>query len=411
MESDIPMSICTQRPSRQGCRILPRSVWCVTLGLTMCICSALPSRAIAAQPAAQNRKAAVASAVDLHAKSADAYAPYQDDGEIHPWHIQGRIWLLAGEPAGSNVAVQVGDEGALIVDTGTREMAPKLLAQIRQLIQAQAGDLKRIQFVIDTNGRADHIGGNEAIRTAGDTVEAGNELIDNQGLVGGAQVIANQNVLDRLVAERTSSGSAVSQGLWPNNTEDFDLYNAHFNGEAVQLYHPHNANTDGQLMVLFRGSDVIAAGDVFDMNSYPLIDVSRGGTIDGELVALNRLTDLTVPAENQEGGTMVIPGHGRLGDQSDVVRYKNMVTVIRNRVQFYKGQSKTLAQVLALNPSADYNDRWGATTGSTTRDFLTAVYDTLPQRGPDFSMLNANLVPAPAPAAGQGSRISGFRLY
>lgn len=394
-------------PERSRCMFLC-TTWCITLSLVVCICSAIASRAIAAQAAPQGSGAAMGSAVDLYANNADAYARYQGDGDIHPWHIQGKIWLMAGEPGGSNVAVQVGDEGALIVDTGTRMMAPKLLTQIQQLVQAQAADLKRIQFVVDTNGRDDHIGGNAVIRAAGDTVQAGNELIDNQGLVSGAHVIANQNVLDRLVAESASSGSAAARELWPNDTEDFDLYNAHFNGEAVQIYHPHDANTDGQLMVLFRGSDVIAAGDVFDMNSYPLIDVSRGGTIDGELVALNRLTDLTVPAENQEGGTMVIPGHGRLGDQSDVVRYKNMVTVIRNRVQFYKAQGKTLAQVLALKPSVDYDDRWGATKGSwTTRDFLTAVYDTLPQKGPDFSMLNANLVPAPAPQ----SKVSGFRLY
>jgi glyoxylase-like metal-dependent hydrolase (beta-lactamase superfamily II) len=155
-------------------------------------------------------------------------------------------------------------------------------------------------------------------------------------------------------------------------------------------------------MVLFRGSDVIAAGDLVDMTTYPIIDVAGGGTIDGELVALNKVIAMAAPANQAEGGTLIIPGHGRLCDQTDVVLYKNMITVIRNLVQFYKNQGKTLEEVLALKPSEGYDQRWGATSGRwTTRDFITAVYETLPAKGPvSFSMRNATLAPSTTTPSG-----------
>src|SRR6185437_14660512 len=182
---------------------------------------------------------------------------------------------------------------------------------------------------------------------------------------------------------------------WPTDTEDFDTYNMHFNGEAVQLFHPHNATTDGNLVVMFRRSDVVVTGDIVDLTGYPIIDTGRGGSIDGELVALNHIIDMSVPEDKQEGGTVIIPGHGRLGDQSDVVHYKNVVTIIRNRIQFYKNQGKTLEQVLAIKPTWDYDQRWGHDSGPwTTRQFVTAVYQTLPARGPSFSMQTLTLVPA-----------------
>ncbi len=330
------------------------------------------------------------------------YATYQGDGQIHPWHAQGSVWIMGGEPGMSNVAVQVGNEGVLVVDTGVTPMADKLLAQIQQLAQQKAGDQKAIRYVIDTDGRMDHIGGNAVIRNGGSTIVAGNFAFDNPGLTPGASVVANQNVLMRLVQESSSGyANAAPQALWPTDTEDFDIYNMHFDGEAVQLFHPHLATTDGNLMAMFRRSDVICTGDIVDMTGYPIIDTARGGTIDGELVALNHVIEMAVPEDKQQGGTMIIPGHGRLGDQSDVVHYKNVITIIRNRVQYYKNQGKTLQQVLALKPSWDYDDRWGHDSGPwTTRQFIEAIYKTLPARGPSFSMLNETVVPATAGVSG-----------
>jgi len=337
-----------------------------------------------------------------------AQSPHASDAPragIHPSHVNGQVWLMAGEPGESNVAVQVGDDGALVVDTGTQAAAAELLDAIQGVIQQHAGDRKALSVIIDTNGRLDHIGGNAVIAGAGSQILGGHEAADAKQFAGeaeqAAEVLAEQNVLTRLVQEQSTSAKHAPQALLPTITEDFDLYNMSFDGEAVQVYHPHYANTDGQLMVFFRQSNVIATGDVVDMRYYPIIDVARGGTIDGELVALNKVIELAVPAMYAEGGTMVIPGHGALCDQADVESYKNMITTIRNRIQFYKNEGKSLDQVLALKPSAGWDERWGATSGpASTREFITAVYRTLPAKGPPFSMHTVTLVPATASVAG-----------
>lgn len=336
------------------------------------------------------------------ASARDLYALPASDGHIVPWHGQGSVWLMAGEPRGSNVAVQVGDQGILVVDTGVRDMAKTLAEQIAQMSQGRGDEPKIIRYVINTDGLPDHIGGNEVIRAAGSTVVAGNFAFDNPGLASGATVIASQNLLARLVQESASGSADAAQALWPTDTEDFDTYNMHFNGEAVQLFHPHNATTDGNLMVMFRRSDVLVTGDVVDMTSWPIIDVARGGTIDGELVALNHIIDMSVPEDKEEGGTLIIPGHGRLADQSDVVYYKNDVTTVRNRVQYYKNQGKTLQQVLDIKPSWDFDERFGHDSGPwTTRQFIEAIYKTLPAHGPSFSMQTLTLVPADSAVSGR----------
>ena len=378
-----------------------RALW---VGLAASFAVTVAGQARRAETAPQAPQPAMGDPVNLYAPSANAYAPPREDGEIHPQHVLGQIWVMTGEPGESNVAVQIGDQGVLVVDTGTQAMAPKLLAQIQRLAQERGGTHKAIRRVVNTNGRADHIGGNDVIRKAGSQIIAGEEAAQQNAFVSsGAEVFAHENVLSRLVAEKASGkADPAREQLWPTDTEGFDVDNTRFNGEAVQIHHPKDANTDGQLVLLFRGSDVIAAGDVVDMTSYPIIDVAAGGTIDGELVALNKVIEMAVPGKQAEGGTIIIPGHGRLCDQTDVVLYKNMVTVIRNLVQFYKNQGKTLQQVLDLKPTAGYDDRWGSASGRwTTRDFVTAVYQTLPAKGPVFfSMQNSTLVPSSAKPAG-----------
>jgi glyoxylase-like metal-dependent hydrolase (beta-lactamase superfamily II) len=346
------------------------------------------------EPATQAARGASAfgEPVNLYGPN-NPYAPPREDGEIHQAHVRGQVWLLTGEPGGSNVVVQIGDQGVLVVDTGTRAMAPKLLAQIQRLAQEHAGAHKEIRKVINTNGRLDHIGGNETIAKAGSQIISGEERAQQVAFVNpGAEVTAHENVLRRL----TAGGTNEFRGLEPTDAETFEVDNQRFNDEAVQIHHPHDANTDGQLVVLFRGSDVVAAGDVVDMTTYPIIDVKAGGTIDGELVALNKVIAMAAPGPQAEGGTVIIPGHGRACDQAEVALYRNMLTIIRNTVQYYKNQGKTLQQVLDLKPSEGYDQRWGATSGSwTTRDFITAVYETLPATGPVFfSMKTSTSVPS-----------------
>jgi glyoxylase-like metal-dependent hydrolase (beta-lactamase superfamily II) len=371
----------SKRGAARAVSLASRSAWWAGLGLaaaSLAVVGAGQERAAGTLP--QTPQPAFGDPVNIYASN--AYAPPREDGEIHPEHVRGQVWVMTGEPGGSNVVVQIGNQGVLVVDTGTTAMAPKLLAQIQRLAQEHAGEHKEIRKVINTNGRLDHIGGNETIAKAGSQIISGEERAQQLAFVSpSAEVIAHENVLRRLTAGRTNE----FRGLEPTDAESFEVDNQRFNGEAVQIHHPHDANTDGQLVILFRGSDVIAAGDVVDMTTYPIIDVKTGGTIDGELVALNKVIAMAAPGPQAEGGTVIIPGHGRLLDQADLALYRNMLTIIRNTVQYYKNQGKTLQQVLDLKPSEGYDQRWGRTSGpGTTRDFISAVYETLPTKGPVF---------------------------
>ena len=371
------------------------TTWAV-LGLTASVAVGVAGQQRAAETPAQARQPDFGSPVNIYPPN-DVYAPPREDGEIHASHVRGQVWLLTGEPGGANVVVQIGEQGVLVVDTGTKTMAPKLLAQIKRLAEEHAGAHKEIRKIINTNGRLDHVGGNETIAKAGSQIISGEERAQQAAFVApSAEVVAHENVLRRMVAD------SAFRGLEPTDAQSFEVDNSRFNGEPVQSYHPLSGNTDSQLVVLFRGSDVIAAGDVVDMTTYPIIDVARGGTIDGELVALNKVIAMAAPGNQAEGGTVIVPGHGRLCDQSDVVLYKNMITAIRNVVQYYKNQGKTLQEVLALKPTEGYDQRWGRTSGPwTTRDFMTAVYNTLPAKGPVFfSMETMTVVPSTATPAG-----------
>lgn len=319
---------------------------------------------------------------DFYAGSADQGT--YDDGHLHPWHVQGDIWLVAGEPNHANVAVQVGNDGALLVDSGTAGMAPQLLATVKGLTARYAGDQKAVRWIIQTDGQDDHIGGTAVLRNGGDTIVGGNFQFDNPGLTPGATVIGNLNLLTHMVTPN-GRGQPAPQGLWPNETHTEPLYSWDFNDEAVSLHHPSSATSDSNEMVMFRRADVLATGDVLNMDSYPIIDVKSGGTIDGELGALNQVIELAVADFHngpQEGGTIVIPGHGRLCDQADVIEYTIIMTTIRNRVMYYKNRGRTLQQVLDIKPSWDTDPRWAPKApGYTTRDFIEAIYDTLPARG------------------------------
>ena len=308
-----------------------------------------------------------------------------DDGQIHPWHVQGNVWLLAGEPDESNVAVQIGENGALVVNTGSEQMAPKLLAVLNRLTQQFGGDQKNIQWIIDTDSNPNHIGGNSIIRNGGTAIVGSNEQFDNAGLTPGAVVIGSLNMLNRMVVPTGQGQTAVPQGLWPNETHVEPTYSWDNNDEAVTLIHPPSANSDENELVYFRRSDVIATGDVVSMVHYPVIDPKIGGSIDGELSALNNTIEEATADFHmgpQEGGTMIIPGEGRLCDQSDLIEYDIILTTIRNRIMYYKNQGKSLQQVMAMKPTWDFDDRWGRADGSwNAGEFVRAVYNTLPARG------------------------------
>jgi glyoxylase-like metal-dependent hydrolase (beta-lactamase superfamily II) len=295
-----------------------------------------------------------------------------DNVDIHVLPVQGNVYMLVG--AGGNITLQVGDEGVLLVDTQFAQLSDRILAAIRKL------STKPIRYIINTHVHPDHIGGNENIAKAGSTIAGGNVV----GTIGasasqGATVIAHENVLNRMSAP-TGQQAPMPIGAWPTDTFFTLEKEVFFNGEAIQILHQPAAHTDGDSIVFFRRSDVVSTGDIFVTTSYPIIDTQRGGSIQGIVDALNRVLDLTIPKEKQEGGTMVIPGHGRLCDEADVVEYRDMVTIIRDRIQDMLKKRMTLAQVQAARPTLDYDGRYGATTGSwTTEMFVEAVYRDLSQ--------------------------------
>jgi cyclase len=286
------------------------------------------------------------------ARAADAATPFE------VLHAHGNVYMFATKLG--NVTIQVGKDpghdGVLVVDTGPAGMTGNIEAEVRKLSS------EPVRFVINTSGDPDHIGGNEAI------AKPDSHPFGTAGSVG---LFAQANVLARMSAP----GSGVPTGFWPTITFD-DRKAFDFNGEAVEIFSEKSAHTDGDSIVLFRGSNVISAGDVFLTTGYPVIDLKRGGSIQGEIKALNHLIELTVPHSMQEGGTMVVPGHGRLCDQSDVTDYRDMMTIIRDRVADGIAKRKTLNEVKAMKLTRDYDRRYS--TSSWTGDMLVeAVYGGL----------------------------------
>jgi cyclase len=283
-----------------------------------------------------------------------------DKVEIHVLPVQGNVYMLLG--AGGNTTLQVGRDGVLLVDTQFAPLAPKIMEAIRKL-----SDMP-IRYIINTHVHADHTGGNGA-------------LVKLNGPGAPPRVIANDHVLNRMTAPSAAGQTAVPESDWPNDeyfnrTKDF-----FFNGEAVVVYHMPAAHTDGDSIVFFRRSDVISTGDIFTPDNYPVIDLPRGGSVQGVIDALNHIIDLTVPAKYQEGGTYVIPGHGRLCEEADVVEYRDMVTIIRDRIQDLIKKGRTLEQVKAAKPTLDYDTQYGATKGFWTTDmFIEAVYKSLREK-------------------------------
>ena len=262
-----------------------------------------------------------------------------------------------------NVTIQVGKDpghdGVLLVDTGAPQLREMLLAEIRKLSDAP------VRFMINTSADADHIGSNAVLLKPPRTYQLPAEVA----------LFAQDNVLQR----ESRDGSGVPSAAWPTLTY-LDGKAITFNGEAVQMIAEKNAHTDGDSIVLFRGSNVLSAGDIFLTTGYPVIDLARGGSIQGEIRALNHILDLTVPRSMQEGGTMVIPGHGRLCDESEVSDYRDMLTIIRDRVQDLLRKGKTLEEVKAARLSRDYDRRY-STRAWTGDMFVEAIYKSLGRAG------------------------------
>jgi cyclase len=294
-----------------------------------------------------------------------------NDRSVRALPVRSNIYMIVG--AGANITVQTGEDGVLVVDTGSgAAMTEKVQALIRQISN------KPVRYILNTSYRPDHTGGNEGLRGA--VPAGGGGRGGAVGGRGGVPIAAHEGVLGRMSAP-TGRVASTPTNAWPTETFYTAYHDIYFNGEGIQMLHENNAVTDGDSIVFFRRSDVVSTGDVFQTTTYPFIDVKAGGTITGIVNALNHILEITIPREKQEGGTMVIPGRGRICDEADVVEYRDMLTIVRDRIQDAIKKGKTLQQVQAAGLTKDYDPRYGANTGPwTTAMFIEAAYESLSKK-------------------------------
>lgn len=314
--------------------------------------------------------------------------PLPAGNDLEVLHVEGQVYMIAGGATRSNIAVQVGSEGVFLVDAATEDVSDKVLQAIRVLSKGP------INYIVNTTADLDHYGANAKLGGAGQNPTIapqglGGQVIGGGGADGGqgggnnptqlrpsgAIVFSHENTLNRLSAP-TGQEAAAPFALWPTSTFFTPIKTVFYNDEPVELKYAPNAHTDGDVMVFFRKSDVIASGDVIDTLGYPVIDLKRGGGIKGALDALNEIIEMTVPRFNQQGGTKVVPGHGRILNEADVVEYRDMITIIHDRVKLGIDKSMTLDQIKKMGPTLDYDGlysrpRW------TGEMFVEAIYNDL----------------------------------
>lgn len=286
--------------------------------------------------------------------------------ELEVLEVRQGLYMIAG--AGGNVAVQTGPDGTVVVDTGSADRADDLLAAVRKVARTP------IRFVINTGPEPDHVGGNAKVSLAGRTIFPA--PVDTQR-GNAAPIMAHEGVLFRMSAP-TGQVSPYPADAWPIAFTERRYM--HVNREAIEMIHQPHAHADGDSFVMFRRSDVVCAGDVLDTTGFPTIDVKNGGSIQGEIDALNRLMQLAIPSVpfvDQDWGTLVIPGHGRLTDQIDLTEYRDMVTIVRDRVQALLAAKMTLAQVQAANPTQGFTARWGSASPTAARTFVESIYTSV----------------------------------
>ena len=303
--------------------------------------------------------------------------------------VRPNFYMLVG--AGANIGAQTGPNGVVLVNAGTTEASGEVVAAVTQLTS------QPIRYIIDTSADLDVVGGNGKIAKAGRNITSfvvgpvGRPTIAGSD-ADAARVLAHENVLTRMRLAAGSGGtSPFPSDMWPSETFVERRRTMYFNDEGIEILHQPAAHTDGDTVVFFRKSDVIVVGNTIDTDRFPVIDLARGGSLKGEIDALNRIIEMAIPpgpfvglpngpnaSAPQQGGTDVLPGHGRVYRQIDVVNYRDMVVIIRDIVQDMISRKMTLDQIKAADPAKPYRARYGATSGRwTTNDFVEAVYKSL----------------------------------
>ena len=319
--------------------------------------------------------ASAAAALGLAAfGAAVAQAAETDNSGLDIVQIRPNFYMIAG--AGGNISVQVGVDGVVLTDAGSEAAADRVLAALRSITKLPT------RYVIDTGADPDHVGGNAKLAKAGLTIFT--NALGNTGFAnamtngGGASILAHDSILRRMSAP-TGQKSAFAVETWPTEAFLRETWYIRMNDEPIQIMHQPAAHSDADSFVFFRKSDVIAAGDIIDTTRFPIIDIARGGSVQGEIDALNRLIAMAIPPGPfiYEGiGTYVIPGHGRPCEQLDVVDYRDMVVEVRDNIADMIKDGKTLDQIKAAHPALAYETEYGNQEGATSQ-FVESVYRSL----------------------------------
>jgi cyclase len=318
------------------------------------------------------RVPAAVTSVILAMGAATGLCGQSANANLEVLELRPNFYMLAG--AGSNIGFQVGSDGVVVVDSGSTANADAVVAAIKKVTS------QPIRYVINTSADPDHVGGNAVVAKAGQTLftQGGGVGLGADFFGGAASILSVEPVLTRMSAGKPPQFPVEA---WPTETFHEPRKYMYLNHEGIEVFHLPAAHTDGDAIVFFRRSDVVVAGDVFDTTRFPVIDVARGGSIHGEIAALQKLVDTAIPSVpivSREEGTLVMPGHGHVCDQLDVVEYRDMVTIIHDRIRDMKKQGLTLEQVKAAAPARGYIRRYGSDKGSwTTNDFVEAIYRTL----------------------------------
>lgn len=291
----------------------------------------------------------ITSFISVNAEDSKAADDSFKKVEIKTIALGNGIYMLMG--MGGNIGLSVGDDGVFMIDDQFAPLTPKIKNAIKKLSD------KPVRFMINTHWHYDHTGGNENL--------------GNDGVV----IVAHENVRERMskdgfIEAFNKKIPAAPKVALPVITFN-DSVNFHLNNLDINVIHQSNAHTDGDSIVLFKSANVIHMGDTFFNGLYPFIDGSSKGSVNGMIKSADYVLAIS------DDKTKIIPGHGPLGDKKSLKTFRSMLITVRDRMQKLKDEGKSLEEIIALKPNADFDKAWGETF-LNPETFLKVLYSAMP---------------------------------